>query len=284
MKKIRGILFGRYRMKYIHILLIIILGALVMGSSQETSKKDSSSKENSIKTQISTNGANNYTNNVDEKFLITSSSVGYFKVGKQWQKIAKEVYNYKYEEGYGQCIDACCTGGFGLLKNTGVDKNGEKKYEVELTIIVPMYSDNADKNAFKNNPKVFFVWSDNCSGWYLKDKVEAITVISESFKTKEGIGIGTRLKDIVKMFGAVDINIGWLEEDPYAISFHIPPYPDIDFGLNPDDAIGGYDGLSEFEFNTIRETTKSSHFKEDTKISRIIVSGTKPVKLLPIVK
>jgi hypothetical protein len=112
MKKIRGILFDKYRMKYIHILLIIILGALVMGSSQETSKKGLYSKGSKIWRK----NLNKFTNNMDAKLLITNDSAGYFKIGKPWQKNAKEVYNYAYEEKKQCGYEACCSGGFELLK------------------------------------------------------------------------------------------------------------------------------------------------------------------------
>lgn len=54
-------------------------------------------------------------NIVDEKFLITRNSVGYFKIGNSWQDVAK-IYNYKSKQSYGSCVDACCDGGF-LLEN-----------------------------------------------------------------------------------------------------------------------------------------------------------------------
>jgi len=272
MKKIRGILFGKYRMKYIHILLIIILGALVMGSSQETSKKGLYSKGSKTRRAK----LNKFTNNMDAKFLITNDSAGYFKIGKPWQKNAKEVYNYAYKE-RNQCgYEACCSGGFELIK-TDVDKKLEKESSPDIIIIPKTFSNNREKNAFKNNPDVFFVESGfdgECSSWYFKDKVGGIIILSDAFKTKDGIGVGTRLQDILKVYGAIEL-IGCSGGDPEADNsneflFKIPSYPGLEFVLDEGDNI-----CNVGELDSYNKSSNFSHLK-NRKIIKITVYGKDP--------
>src|SRR5690554_5514406 len=50
--------------------------------------------------------------NLEDKYLITTNSVGYFKIGGSWLNFAKNDYNYKSFQYYGSCVDGCCGGGF----------------------------------------------------------------------------------------------------------------------------------------------------------------------------
>lgn len=205
-------------------------------------------------------------------YLITNNSVGYFKIGGFWQKFAKINYAYKFIQGYGSCMDACCDGGFSLGKVIINSDYGKVIENPEITIGASSFSKSASKTQHKGNPKVFYITSDNCSGWYWKDKINYIVVYSEAFKTKEGIGIGTTLEKIQELMGKVVIKIGWMEEDGNAIQVKVDSYPNIEFILDADDAIGGYEKLSTFG----EQLASITDFKENTKIKRLII--TSPTK------
>lgn len=200
-------------------------------------------------------------------YLITNNSVGFFKIGETWQNYAKNNYSYKFIQGYGICVDACCNGGYHLGKAITNGNNGQIIENPEITIGTMGFGESESKTEYKNNPNVFYISSDNCSGWYWKDKISYLIIYSEAFKTKEGIGVGTTLEKLKEILGEVIINIGWLEEDANAVQVKINSYPSIQFILDVDDAIGGYEKLSG-----LGETATISDFKKNTKIKRLIVS------------
>jgi hypothetical protein len=103
---------------------LLISTTLILATSCEQSSKDdetvneqTQAKENI--SQIEEQSGNVAEENLEDKFLITNNSVGYFKIGGSWQNSAKNDYNYKYVQGYGTCTDACCDGGFAFRKQFG---------------------------------------------------------------------------------------------------------------------------------------------------------------------
>lgn len=201
-------------------------------------------------------------------YLITNNSVGFFKLGETWQNFAKNNYNYKFIQGYGICVDACCAGGYDLGKAITNGNNTQIIENPEITIGTLRFGESESKTEHKNNQNVFYNSSDNCSGWYWKDKIRYLMIYSDAFKTKEGIGVGTTLEKLNEILGEVVINIGWLEGDANAVQVKINSYPNIEFILDEDDAIGGYEKLS-----TLGETATISDFKKNTKIKRLIVGS-----------
>lgn len=206
------------------------------------------------------------------EYLITDNASGMFTIGGPWQSLAKNDYHYKSVQGYGTCVDACCDGGF-VLGKTMI--NTEFGYEIErpdVTIGALGFSTSVSKTQFKTNPNVFYISSDNCSGWYWKDKISYLVVYSEAFKTKEGVGVGTTLEKLQELLGKVVISISWIEEDINAIQLKVSAYPNIDFILDSEDAVGDF-----VKQNSLGEQKATvSDFKKDAKIKRIIIrSNTK---------
>ena len=205
------------------------------------------------------------------KHLVTNNSVGFFKIGSTWHNIAKNDYNYQSVQGYGTCVDAGCDGGFYLGNDLVVNEHGWVE-NPELTIGASIFkisnSYDDDSSKYKNNKDVFYVSSENLRGWYWKDKISYLVIYSETYKTKEGIGVGTTLEELKEIHGSIEIKIGWLEEDVNAVQVSVSSYPDIIFILDVDDAIGGYDKLS-----TLKDSPIFSDFKRNTKIKRLIINS-----------
>jgi len=207
----------------------------------------------------------------DIKYLITDTSVGHFIHNNPWQNIAKNVYNYQFLEGYGKCHDACCDGGY-LLGNKIIDSEYGQTFEIpELTIGTQSFDHDESESKHKKNKDVFYVLTDNCPGWYWKDKINYIVVYSEQFRTKEGVGVASTLEMAEALFGKLDFYIGWIEEDSDALNFTVKQYPNIEFILDIEDYKGNWEDISlQGEDNTL----KILDFKKNTKIQRIIVNNS----------
>jgi hypothetical protein len=206
----------------------------------------------------------------DKQYLITNTHVGYFKIGGKWREIAEKDYNFNFIQGYGTCIDGGCDGGFDLGQNLELNSHnfvsnqaitvGAKRYKNFQTV--------ADSNKYKNKDDVFFISSNNSSGFYFKDAVHYMIVYSDAFKTKEHIGVGTTLEVMEQKFGKLNFNIGWIEEDWNAVSFSVKGYPNISFILNPEDFKENWE-----KYNLLQDANNLtlSEFKKNTTIKRLIV-------------
>ena len=235
--------------------IILSILALIAGScGQRTDKQTKTVNNKAVGEQKEKNTqSENEQFDRKNKFLITNNSVGYFNINGSWQNLAEKEYHYQYVQGYGTCVDACCNGGFDL--GNGI-----------MTIGALRFDDKIDKS----NPNVFYVSTDNCGGWYWKDKISFIVIHSDLFKTKEGVGVSITLEESQKKLGKLVFNIGWIEEDANAVQFSTSFYPTIGFVLDVDDYIGNWEEIS---FMGEGNTLTISDFKDNTKIKRIIVKS-----------
>ena len=202
-------------------------------------------------------------------YLVTNNSVGYFKIGESWQNFAKNNYAYKSVQGFGTCTDACCDGGFNLGKVISNGKDGQTIEKPEITIGALDFGESISKTEHKGNPNVFYISSDNCNGWYWKDKINYIIIYSEIFKTKEGIGVGSNLAELQEKLGKIQFYVGWIEEQENALQITVKSYPNIQFILDVDDYKGNWEDIS---LKGDKNAITISDFKKDTKIKRLIVS------------
>ncbi len=256
-------------------LLIAALAIVVVGCGRTASKEGSGVNEATQDTSILAEQAGGVAEEAtDEKYLITNNSVGYFRFGGAWQEYAKKEYNYSFVESYGSCVDACCDGGFDLGSASAIDEYGRIETP-EITIATVLYEesesfdDRIERRKHKNNKEVFYVSSENCKGWYWRDKANYFVVYSQMFKTKEGIGVGTTLDEIEAKIGKLQFHVGWIEEDMNALQVVIKSYPNVSFILDVDDYKGDWEELSLM--NGYENTLKTSDFKKDTKIRRLVV-------------
>jgi hypothetical protein len=201
-------------------------------------------------------------------FLITNNSVGYFKIGSDWQNLAKNSYDFKSIKGFGSCTDACCDGGFNLGKVLISDNNGQTIKNTEITIGASVFGKSESKTEHKSNPNVFFVSSDNCNGWYWKDKISYIITYSEAFKTKEGIGVGSTLEEVQEKLGNLKFYVGWIEEQENPLHFTIKSYPNLQFILDDVDYKGN---LEIVNLTADNNSITISDFNKNTKIKQIKV-------------
>lgn len=205
-----------------------------------------------------------------DKFLIAENSVGFFKIGCSWQEIAKKDYGYEAIQSSGRCVDACCDGGFILGNKIIEGENGKTIESHQITIGSLRFDESESEDKHKNNPEVFYVSSDNCKGWYWKDKSKYIIVDSEMFKTEEDVGVGISLEKVLEKYGKLNFEVGWIEEDDDALQVVVEKYPNISFILDVDDYKGHWE---EIYLKAEENTLDFSDFKETTKIKRVILHG-----------
>ncbi|HLR01115.1 MAG TPA: hypothetical protein VK102_12160 [Sphingobacterium sp.] len=251
------------KLNYIWIAVFVILWT----SCNQKNNTDREQKQSPI--QLEEKTGNTVSENSEDKFLISNHSAGYFKIGGSWQNYAEKEYSYKSVQGYGTCVDACCDGGFQLGYKIVEDSYGPKIENVQITIGAVNFDQNEkSESKYKDNPEVFYASSDNCKGWYWKDKINYIVVYSELFKTKEGIGVGTTLEEMQEKFGELHFYVGWIEEDINALQVSIKSYPDIKFILDIDAYKGNWE---EIGFMEDKNEITVSDFKENSKIQRLII-------------
>ena len=255
-------------MKTLFFLLIAIIGVALLSCGQKNPGIATISGQEQSQGQIEESSGNSNSEISGSKFLIIGNSVGYFTIGESWQNFAKNDYNYESVQGYGTCTDACCDGGFDLGSGIIETDYGQGLKNIDLTIGAVSFDQSKSDSKNKNNPDVFYISSDNCSGWYWKDTINYIVVYSDLFKTKEGIGVGTTLEEVQEKFGKIQFHIGWIEENGNAIQIKIKSYPGIEFILDVDDYAGNWEDISNTED---KNTITISDFKKSTKIKRIII-------------
>lgn len=245
-------------MKTLHLLLILV--AILTSCGERPTKRESA--------ETIQQAANDESINIESEFLITNNSVGDFILGGSWRDIAQHVYNYVFVEGYGSCVDACCDGGYTLGKKIIEGEYGAEIEHPELTLGAISFDDTDSKTKHVNNPDVFYITSDNCSGWYWKNQISYIEIYTAQFKTKEGHGVGTTLEEVQETFGEIRFQVGWIEEDANALQIKIKSYPNIQFVLSIEDYLGDWETINlAFDNNKL----SISSFKKNTQIKSLIV-------------
>lgn len=257
-------------MKALKFSLIVIIGVALLSCGQNPAKNDNTDNEQEqLQNQIE-ESVDISNENFESKFLITNNSAGYFTMDSSWQNFVKSVYNFEYVQGYGTCDDACCDGGFTLGDNIIDSDYGKTIENPEITIGAVSFDQSGSKNKHKSNPDVFYASSDNCSGWYWKDKVSYIVIHSDVFKTKEGIGIGTTLEKVQEKSGKIHFDIGWIEGEANSFQIKIQSYPNLKLILDIDDYQGNVEDIKPAgDKNTIT----ISDFKTNSKIKSVIIQS-----------
>lgn len=204
---------------------------------------------------------------VDGKFLISNKAVGHFELGPPWRDLAKNDYGYEFVQEYGVCVDACCDGGFLLGDQIVPGEQGKTIRNPELTIGA-MRVEIEPEVSHPDDPNLFFVPSANCDGWYHKDMARYIIVHSGTYRIREGIGVGSTLKEVEEKFGPLKFYAGFIEEDPHALQVVIREYPNLQFVLDVEDYSGNWTKISSTE---MENSITISDFRSSARIRNIIL-------------
>lgn len=200
------------------------------------------------------------------KYLITDSTVGYFLLGNAWRYVAKTSYQYDFLQSCAGSFDGSCEGGFGIGRNLKLNESNVCE-NADLVIGADIYyggwGSSTDSNLFKGNPNTFFVASDNNNSWYWVDKIGYIVVQSEKFKIKEGIGVGSTIRDVEQIFGEFMINF-WAGDGGTEVNFRLKSYKNVVFLLDEHD----FKNIDEYAANT---PVSSKSIKENKTIRKIIL-------------
>lgn len=215
-------------------------------------------------------------NRIPDKYLITDSSAGFFRLNSSWQARNAMDYNYNYIRDNVFCVDACCSGGYYL--GNGITKHPEYNWDVletlDLVVMCKKLSSEDNSSKYKNNKKVFYNVSDNCPGWFYHDSIMTIAIYSEVYKTIHGVGVGVPLREIERVFGKIQFDVGWMEEDGTPIHFTLKQCPNLKFYVDSDQLIDheNYERWSEYSLTGLEnDLSVSKHFISDAKISFILI-------------
>lgn len=112
----------------------------------------------------------------------------------------------------------------------------------------------------KNGEKVLILKPqfDPMTGKF-NDKIGEIIILSEDFKTKEGIGVNSTLEEFLKTYPESEVWFTYVS-DRYVVE---SPEMEAQFILNKEDFTG------EVEINSAQVTLKPSDFKQGARIEKI---------------
>jgi len=206
----------------------------------------------------------------DPQFLISNDAVGYFEIGNAWRDLAASRYGYQFVQEYGVCADGCCDGGFLLGDEVVPGEQGKTIRNPELTIGAAQM-DIDPEDGQPDDPNLFFVKTEICEGWYRKDRVRYIIIHSERYRTKEGIGVGSSLRELQDQFGPLKFYVGFIEEDAHAMQVVLPDYPNVQFVLDVNDYQGDWTQIS---FTELNNALTISDFRSTAKIRNLIFGKT----------
>ncbi len=170
-------------------------------------------------------------------------------------------YGFDMVQGFGHCVDACCDGGFLLYKK------GDRERPL-LTIGATPFDVEADEGKYARRKDLFYVNSDNCSGWYKTDDAAYFEVYSSEFRTPENIGVGSSLSEASRAYGTLFFHVGWIEEDANALYFTVSSFEDYRFVLDVEDYLGHWEEIS---MAGDQHHLKVSDFKKNATVQRILV-------------
>jgi hypothetical protein len=205
---------------------------------------------------------------IKSSHLITDNSVGDFRLNQAWQNVAKTTYGFDFVQTEVGCNHGSCSGGYMLGLGLSADRSLKDQWEdVELEIELKVANLSAVEKS-KYSDQIFYNDSPNYKEWFWKDTISIIHIYSTKFMTKEGVGIGSSLKEAENKLGKLKFNVGWIEEDPNAVSFSAANYPDVSFILSYTDLIGEWE---EFSHKGDLGENGIDSFKEGASIKRIVV-------------
>lgn len=206
----------------------------------------------------------------DRQFLISNDAVGYFQIGNAWRDPAASRYGYQFVQEYGVCADGCCDGGFLLGDEVVSGEQGKTVRNPELTIGAAQM-DLDPEDGQPDDPNLFLVKTEICDGWFFKDRIRYIIVYTDRYQTKEGIGVGSSLRELQDQFGPLKFYVGFIEEDAHAMQVVLRDYPNVQFVLDVDDYKGDWTQISSTELNN---SLTISDFRSTAKIRNLIVGKT----------
>ena len=210
------------------VLLLVLFTVIACNGNSKNSKESEAQQATFIKKSTSAN--------VSPDCLITQNSVGEFKIGQQITLPYKS-NTYKIER-----------------------DEYEENFEGEDYILV-------DYRVFENGKEVLTMrpsYDSNIGGY--SNKIFEFSVLSEKFKTKEGIGVNSTIEDFVKCYPNYKI---WLD---YMGTTYAIQRENTDYILFLIDTV---DFISDHEINFDESVKlKPSDFKKGTKIQRIFVPNT----------
>lgn len=196
-----------------------------------------------------------------DPYLITNKGAGYFWVGGIISDFPSLNYDYYDSE---ETI---------LVGGDADDSAGMELRKGEETMMVLEYErsvfseDLKDFNCDKS--KLYLVPDGNTAGWYFRNTINKIYVVSTQFKTEKGIGVGSTIGDMLSKYEIKSLREMYLGEYEVALVM-TPELPNIVFEIEAE----GLTKRGKENFNDEFEPENGENFKSDAKVTSIRIRRT----------
>ena len=191
-----------------------------------------------------------------QPFLITKYSAGFFTLGDTIGNLI-QYYGWKEEEMeyYG---DGCLIPYRYVKSDTGE--------VIELSYTFAGGKGIEDEELYKSDTiNYMYVESDNCGGYYNRNKIESMAILSDKFRTKEGIGVGSTFSELEATYTITDATCYENVDGMIFTTVSVNEYPNMIF----------YFSNNDITINTDREEAlgyiklNSSHFKPNARVAEV---------------
>ncbi len=191
-----------------------------------------------------------------QPFLITKYSAGFFTLGDTIGNLI-QYYGWKEEEMeyYG---DGCLIPYRYVRSDTGE--------VIELSYTFAGVKGDENEELYKSDTiKYMYVESDNCGGYYNRNKINGITILSDKFRTKEGIGVGSTFSELEAAYTIIDATCYENADGMIFTMVSVNEYPNMTF----------YFSNNDITINTDREEAlgyiklNCSHFKPNARVTEV---------------
>jgi len=184
--------------------------------------------------------------NIDP-YLITNNGAGYFLLGGIISDFPSR-YNYEAEEGEIYGVDADDAGGLYIKDGNSV--------AIVITYQYAMYDTENTKYA-NNDSDLFHVPDGNTAGWYYKNTIDELELLSPDFKTAEGIGVGSTIEEMKSKYDLTS-NIYMVMGEELCALVTAKQYPNLTFEI---DTVG----LTEVgkKYSNYSRENKENYFDEE---------------------
>lgn len=191
-----------------------------------------------------------------QPFLITKYSAGFFTLGDTIGNLI-QYYEWKEEEMEYYC-DGCLIPYRYVKSNTGE--------VIELSYAFAGGKGIEDEELYKSDTiNYMYVESDNCGGYYNRNKIESMAILSDKFRTKEGIGVGSTFSELETTYTTTDATCYENVDGMIFTTVSVNEYPNMTFYFSNNDITINTDREEELDHIKLNR----SHFKPNARVMEV---------------
>ena len=196
-----------------------------------------------------------------QSFLVTKCSAGFFTLG---DTIGNLIQQYGWNETDKKYWYDGCAIPYRLV----FSEEGEI---IELCYAMAEFGDGENEDLCKSDTiNYVYVESDNCAGYYNRNKIVGMTILSHRFKTKEGIGVGSTFNDLEVTYTGVDARLYENMDGERFTTVYVNEYPNTCFHFSDDDIeVDEDEEVTSYGYIKLNR----SHFKSNARIENVVMNS-----------